>query len=69
MHFRTEKSTDQVVKPVNTEALSKWVGKIPHDVVKDMAQIAPMLAHLGDSDNFILLSFPFFFLMKSCIRI
>lgn len=35
------------MKPVNTEALSKWVGQIPPDVVNDMAEIAPMLARLG----------------------
>lgn len=42
-----ELSTDQVVKPVNTDALSKWVGKIPADVVNDMANLAPMLSRLG----------------------
>lgn len=44
---RLERSTDQVIKPINIEALSKWVGQIPEDVVKDMAVIAPMLATLG----------------------
>ncbi|XP_025713838.1 protein-tyrosine sulfotransferase 2 isoform X1 [Callorhinus ursinus] len=44
---RIERSTDQVIKPVNLEALSKWTGHIPGDVVRDMAQIAPMLARLG----------------------
>lgn len=44
---RVERSTDQVMKPVNTDALSKWVGHIPPDVVSDMAEIAPMLARLG----------------------
>ncbi|KAF4098404.1 tyrosylprotein sulfotransferase 1, like [Onychostoma macrolepis] len=44
---KVELSTDQVVKPVNTEALSKWVGKIPADVVNDMASLAPMLSRLG----------------------
>lgn len=44
---RTEKSTDQVIKPVNIEALSKWVGNIPDDVLKDMAKVAPMLMTLG----------------------
>lgn len=29
------------------EALSKWVGKIPADVLQDMPVIAPMLAKLG----------------------
>lgn len=45
--FRVERSTDQVIKPVNMGALSKWVGKIPPDVLQDMAVIAPMLAKLG----------------------
>lgn len=44
---KVERSTDQVIKPVNVEALSKWVGKIPTDVVRDMAVIAPMLSRLG----------------------
>ncbi|KAM9733825.1 protein-tyrosine sulfotransferase 1 isoform 1-T1 [Menidia menidia] len=44
---KVERSTDQVIKPVNVEALSKWVGKIPADVVRDMAVIAPMLSRLG----------------------
>lgn len=44
---RIERSTDQVIKPVNMEALTKWLGHIPEDVVQDMAQIAPMLARLG----------------------
>ena len=45
--LRLERSTDQVIKPINLEALSKWVGQIPADVVSEMAQIAPMLATLG----------------------
>jgi protein-tyrosine sulfotransferase len=36
-----------VIKPVNLEALTKWVGHIPDDVVKEMANIAPMLSTLG----------------------
>merc|ERR1712126_172538 len=44
---KVERSSDQVIKPVNLEALSKWVGHIPDDVVEDMANIAPMLAHFG----------------------
>ncbi|KAG9487022.1 hypothetical protein GDO78_007084 [Eleutherodactylus coqui] len=44
---KTEKSTDQVMKPVNLEALTKWVGKLPTDIVEDMARVAPMLARLG----------------------
>ncbi|NWR23933.1 TPST1 sulfotransferase, partial [Emberiza fucata] len=45
--YMVERSTDQVIKPVNVEALSKWVGKIPADVLQDMPVIAPMLAKLG----------------------
>jgi len=44
---KVERSSDQVIKPVNLDALSKWVGHIPDDVVEDMANIAPMLAHFG----------------------
>lgn len=44
---RVERSSDQVIKPVNLEALSKWVGHIPDDVVHDMPDIAPMLSVLG----------------------
>lgn len=44
---RVERSSDQVIKPVNLEALTKWVGQIPEDVVRDMADIAPMLSVLG----------------------
>lgn len=44
---KLERSTDQVVKPVNTETLSKWVGAMPPDVVRDMPEIAPMLSVLG----------------------
>lgn len=39
LYFRIEKSTDQVIKPVNIEALSKWTGAIPDDVLKDMEDI------------------------------
>jgi protein-tyrosine sulfotransferase len=44
---KLERSTDQVIKPINIEALSKWVGQIPADVIKDMNSIAPMLSLLG----------------------
>lgn len=40
-----------MVKPVNLDALSKWVGQIPEDVVADMAQVAPMLQVLGYDPN------------------
>ena len=46
-HCRVERSSDQVIKPVNLEALTKWVGNIPEDVIKDMPDIAPMLSVLG----------------------
>jgi len=48
---KVERSSDQVIKPVNLEALSKWVGKIPEDVVAEMAEIAPMLSHFGYNPN------------------
>lgn len=44
---KLERSTDQVIKPINIEALSKWVGHIPADVVEEMDQVAPMLRKLG----------------------
>jgi protein-tyrosine sulfotransferase len=44
---KLERSTDQVVKPVNADALSKWVGAIPDDVIREMDTIAPMLEKLG----------------------
>lgn len=44
---RRELSTDQVDKPVNMGALTKWVGHIPTDVREEMRKIAPMLANLG----------------------
>ncbi|XP_039293013.1 protein-tyrosine sulfotransferase 1 [Nilaparvata lugens] len=44
---KVERSSDQVIKPVNLEALQKWVGQMPDDVVADMAKIAPMLSRLG----------------------
>lgn len=51
-----------MIKPVNLEALTKWVGNIPEDVVHDMANIAPMLSILGElykkiSLNFVLSTF------------
>lgn len=42
-----ERSSDQVVRPVNLDALDKWVGHIPADVRADMADLAPMLSVLG----------------------
>ncbi|XP_045172353.2 protein-tyrosine sulfotransferase 1-like [Mercenaria mercenaria] len=48
---KREASTDQIIKPVNLEALNKWVGHIPEDVVTDMAKIAPMLSTFGYNPN------------------
>ena len=42
-----ERSSDQVIKPVNVDALGKWIGNIPQDVLDDMATLAPMLQRLG----------------------
>ena len=39
------------MKPVNLEALSKWVGHIPDEVLGEMAEIAPMLRYLGYDPN------------------
>uniref|UniRef100_A0A2P2ICB8 Protein-tyrosine sulfotransferase n=1 Tax=Hirondellea gigas TaxID=1518452 RepID=A0A2P2ICB8_9CRUS len=44
---KVERSSDQVVKPINLDGLARWVGQIPDDVLSDMANIAPMLATLG----------------------
>ncbi|KAK2178299.1 hypothetical protein NP493_548g00005, partial [Ridgeia piscesae] len=44
---RKELSTDQVNKPVNTLALTKWVPHVPEDVRKQMEELAPMLKVLG----------------------
>lgn len=44
---KVERSSDQVIKPINLEALAKWEGQLPDDVVRDMPQIAPMLRVLG----------------------
>lgn len=45
--FSFERSTDQVIKPVNLDALTKWVGTFSEEIVQEMASIAPMLAELG----------------------
>ena len=36
-----------MIKAINLDALSKWVGNIPQDVVDEMAKLAPMLQILG----------------------
>jgi len=47
----TEKSTNQVIKPLYTESLKAWVGHIPEDVLKELDTIAPMLSKLGYDAN------------------
>uniref|UniRef100_A0A1B6MNI1 Protein-tyrosine sulfotransferase n=1 Tax=Graphocephala atropunctata TaxID=36148 RepID=A0A1B6MNI1_9HEMI len=44
---RFEKSSDQIIKPINIVPLDKWVGFYSQDIVDEMDQIAPMLAKLG----------------------
>jgi protein-tyrosine sulfotransferase len=39
-----ERSSDQIVKPINVEALTQWVGTFPEDLVAEMADVAPMLS-------------------------
>jgi len=48
---RVEKSTDQVIKPVNMEALGRWAEFVPSDVRHDIHKIAPMLTRLGYDAN------------------
>lgn len=45
--YRVERSSDQVVNPINKQALNKWVGSIPQDVLDELDTIAPMLKILG----------------------
>jgi len=42
-----ERSSDQVIKPVNLEALTQWVGSFPSEIIDRMESIAPMLKVLG----------------------
>jgi protein-tyrosine sulfotransferase len=44
---KTELSTDQVIKPINLQALSDWVGKIPQQDLLKIDELAPMLKKLG----------------------
>ena len=45
--FRTERSTDQIVKPVNLQALTAWVDAFPDNLRSKVAKLAPMMRHLG----------------------
>ena len=42
-----ERSSDQIVQPINTAALTEWVGTFPETVVMRMSRIATMLEVLG----------------------
>ena len=44
---KTEKSSDQVVKPINLEGLDLWFDKIPDFILNDIDFLAPMLKTLG----------------------
>ncbi|EDO38909.1 predicted protein, partial [Nematostella vectensis] len=44
---RLERSSDQVVKPLNFDALYRWVGAIPQHVAETAGKLAPMLTVLG----------------------
>lgn len=44
---KVERSSDQVSKPVNRDALHKWVGHIPENVASDLPILAPMMKVFG----------------------
>jgi protein-tyrosine sulfotransferase len=44
---RTEHSSDQVVKPINLDAITKWVDTFPKEIKKELDTLAPMLKKLG----------------------
>jgi hypothetical protein len=44
---RTEHSSDQVIKPINLEALTKWTNTFPQEIKKELNTLAPMLKKLG----------------------
>ena len=45
--FRVERSTDQVIRPINIDALTTWVDSVPESVRRNIDTIAPMLVQLG----------------------
>lgn len=49
---KKELSTDQVDKPVNAGALTKWLEALPEDVARDIDTIAPMLRKVGYDTSF-----------------
>lgn len=44
---RVEFSSDQVIKPINLDALGSWIGHIPSDVLAEIDMLAPMLRRFG----------------------
>ena len=47
-----ERSSDQIIKPINMDALTSWVNFYEEDVLQDMDAIAPMLRKFGyDPDD------------------
>jgi len=42
-----ERSSDQIIKPINVDALTTWVGNFPQDLLDDMDAVAPMLEKFG----------------------
>lgn len=47
-----ERSSDQIIKPINIDALTTWVGFYEDDVLDDMDAIAPALRKFGyDPDD------------------
>jgi len=46
-----ERSSDQIIKPINVDALTTWVGKFPQDLLDDMDSVAPMLEKFGYDPN------------------
>ena len=44
---KVERSSDQIIKPINVDALTTWVGFYDEDILEDMDAIAPMLRKFG----------------------
>jgi len=44
---QAERSSDQIIKPINIDALTSWVGFYPEDVLEEMDELAPMLQKFG----------------------
>ena len=42
-----ERSSDQIIKPINVDALTSWVGFYDNCTLEDMDSIAPLLKKLG----------------------